>query len=77
MKKDNRLDGVQHYETPETFLCNLCCDMVIKGDTAAIVTTSYVDTDPIVDFGDEARTYNFLRLCVTCGGEECTIIHNS
>ena len=77
MKKDYRLEGVEHYATPKSFMCKLCCNIVFQGQTAALEVYTFIDTDPIIDFGDGARTYDFQRVCVDCGGEECTVIHNS
>ena len=77
MKKDYRLEDVEHYSTPASFMCKLCCNIVFKGQTAALEMYSYIDPDPIIDFGEGERTFDFVRVCKSCGGDACTVIHNN
>lgn len=65
-------EGIETYTTPKSFLCSLCCNLVIKGNKASLHIYSHVDDDPFYIFEDDEddlREYTFVRLCTDCGGD--------
>lgn len=63
-------EGTETYTTPKSFLCGLCCNIVLNGTTAMIAIYSHVDDDPFYimeDEEDDLRQFTFVQLCPTCG----------
>lgn len=71
-QKEHVFEGTEIYTTPKSFLCSLCCNLVIKNTKAAIHIYSSVDDDPFYimeDEEDDLREFTFVRLCTDCGGD--------
>lgn len=63
-------EGADEYHTPKSFLCDLCCNLVVKGRPAVAVMYSHVEKNPIYILpgeDDDIKSFTFVRLCPECG----------
>ena len=71
---EQTLEGVETYTTPKSFLCSLCCNLVIRDKPAVLIIYSHIDDNPLYILDDEEddgdlREFTFVRLCPACGGD--------
>jgi len=63
------LQDKEQYQTPRTFICDICAAPVLIGQTCTLFIYTYINnTFPIYFDEDESlSTYEFKRSCTSCG----------
>jgi len=67
-KTKKSLESVDTYKTGIAFMCDLCMGIVLRNQTAVLLTFTYYNTDfPIYWDDDDLKSFKFVRCCEKCG----------
>ena len=62
MEKINHLIAIEEFVVDRMFLCNICCNMILRESTAILLVFENITISD-----ENGRGLNFIKCCKKCG----------